>query len=411
VTILILGMNYAPESTGIGPYTSEFAEFLSDSGHEVHVIAAPPHFPQWVIREDYRRSIFRTEIMNGVHVHRVYTYVPGKPRKVINRLLYDSIFSTSVLVRALFVKRADVVFAVSPPVQLGLTAWMVSRLHRAFLFFHVQDIVSRAAVGTGMVRASSMVSRIARRMESAVHQCADAIGVICNGFETYLKSVGVPGTKIIFFPNYVDTGVLQPGPRSGLFRTLHKVSERDFVVMYSGGIAQKQGLETLVAAAENARQFRFFIIGEGPSKGDLERGVAARNLTNVTILPLQPKATLAQQLCAADVLVLTQKRNVTDAVFPSKLLTYMACERPIVAAVAEESETARFIRQYDVGLVVPPEDPAALASALVKLREDPALAARLARNARCSVMATFEKRVVLQRMRALLTQQPLTPLQ
>jgi glycosyltransferase involved in cell wall biosynthesis len=89
----------------------------------------------------------------------------------------------------------------------------------------------------------------------------------------------------------------------------------------------------------------------------------------------------------------------------------MACERPIVAAVAEESETARFIRQYDVGLVVPPEDPAALASALVKLREDPALAARLARNARCSVMATFEKRVVLQRMRALLTQQPLTPLQ
>jgi len=305
--------------------------------------------------------------------------------------------------RALLIGQVDLVFAVSPPVQLGLTAWLVSRFHRAPLFFHIQDIVSRAAVGTGMVQASSIVNQIALRVEHSAHRCADAIGVICDGFRRHLLGTGVPSAKIVFFPNYVDTQLLQPGPRVGAFRTAHRLDENDFVVMYSGGIAQKQGLETLVLAAENARQFKFFIIGEGSTKDDLEREVAARNLTNVTILPLQPKATLAQQLCAADVLVIMQKRNVTDAVFPSKLLTYMACERPIVAGVSEDSETACFIRQHHVGIVVPPEDPAAFAAALVELKENPELAAKMACSARNLVMSTFEKTAVLRRMSAVLT--------
>jgi colanic acid biosynthesis glycosyl transferase WcaI len=403
-------MNYAPESTGIGPYTSEFAEFLSDSGHEVQVITAPPHFPQWRVQEDYRRNTFRTERVNGVEVHRAYTYVPQKPRKIINRLLYDSVFSVSVLFRAVRVKKADLVFAVSPPVQLGLTAWIVSRLHRAPLFFHIQDIVSRAAVGTGMVKASSIINRLARRTEKAAHRRADAISVICNGFEKYLISVGVPSEKIVFFPNYIDTDLLRPYPRVGPFRADHHLSEQDFVVMYSGGIAQKQGLDTLVAAAELSKQFKFLIIGEGPAKADLERDVAARGLTNVKILPLQPKRMLAQQLSAADVLVITQKRNVTDAVFPSKLLTYMACQRLILAAVSEESETAHFIKQYEVGIVIPPEDPEALASALAELDRNPALGEKFARNARQTVISTFEKSVVLQRMSAVLAERRLAPI-
>jgi len=396
-------MNYAPESTGIAPYTTEFAEYLAKAGHEVHVITAKPHFPQWKIWDDYRGRRRRTERVDGVWIHRTYAYVPRKPRKVWNRILYDSVFSISVLLRALFMRRFDTVFVVSPPVQLGLTGWLLAQRHRAPLFFHIKDIVSLAVVGTGMVRSSSMISRMARGVEDLTHHCADAIGVICDAFEQYLRGSGVPARKIVFFPDYIDTSLLQPGPRVGPFRNRHKLGESEFVVMYSGGIAQKQGLETLVEAAGHAPRLRFFIIGEGPTKSDLEKKVQTAGLANVTMLPLQPKATLGQQLSAADVLVLTQKRTITDAVFPSKLLAYMACGRPVVVAAADNSETARFVRRHDVGIVVPPEDPAALAAALTTLAENPDRAAQLGRKGLRTVLSTYEKNIVLERMNDMLT--------
>ena len=409
--ILILGMNYAPESTGIAPYTTDFAEYLAERGHEVHVVTARPHFPQWRVWDDYRGKSLAREQANGVYVHRTYVYVPKKPRKVLNRLLYDSTFSISVLVRGLFMRRCDFVFVVSPPVQIGLSGWLVAARHRAPLFFHVQDIVSRAVVGTGMVGEMSLVGRMARWMEAAAYRSADSIGVICSAFERHLRASGVPADKIVFFPNYIDTRALKPAPRMGGFRSRHNLTEQDFVVMYSGGMAQKQGLETLVAAAGMLPQMRFFLIGEGPSKCDLEELVRERSLANVVILPLQPKATLAEQLSAADVLVITQKRDVTDAVFPSKLLPYMACERPVVATASMESETARFITSHNIGIVATPEDPAALADALTALAQNPELATGLGQNGRRTVSSMFERDAVLSRMNELVSARFLRPQQ
>lgn len=400
--VLILGMNYAPESTGIAPYTTEFAEYLAQAGHEVHVITAPPHFPQWKIWDGYQKRPRGPQLANGVWVHRTYAYVPRYPRKVLHRVLYDSIFSMSVLFGAIFIKRCDKVYVVSPPVQLGLTGWLVAKRHRAPLFFHIKDIVSMAVVGAGMVKQTSVVSRLARKVEDLTHRCADLIGVICGAFEQHLRRTGVPERKIVFFPDYIDTTTIRPGPRMGAFRERQMLAEKEFLVMYSGGISQKQGLDTLVEAAAATPQFRVFIIGEGPTKPDLEKKVSAKGLSNVTILPLQPKHKLSEQLSAADVLVLTQKLAITDAVFPSKLLTYMACGRAIVAAAADNSETARFIRQHRVGIVVPPEDPAALAEALKLLASDPERAAELGKNALRTLLSTFEKHAVLARISKML---------
>ena len=401
--VLILGMNYAPESTGIGPYTTEFAEYLAQSGHEVHVITARPHFPQWKIWSEYRGRARRSEQINGVHIRRTYAYVPDKPRKVLNRILYDSVFSFAVLLRGIFMRRCNIVLAVSPPVQLGLTGWLVAKRHRAKLFFHIKDIVSLAMVGAGMVGHTSLMNSLAKKVEDLAYRCADSIGVICDAFDRYLRNVGVAPSKIVFFPDYIDSKVLAPTPRFGDFRKRHNIAEHDFLVMYSGGIAQKQGLDTLVQAARLTPQFRIFIIGEGPTKADLEQKAADYRLTNVTFLPLQPKSQIGQQLSAADVLVLTQKESIGDAVFPSKLLTYMACGRPIVAAAGEDSETARFMNRYKVGIVVSPEDPVALSQALAEVANNPERMEELVQNAIRTVSEKFERDAVLARMSEMLT--------
>ena len=141
--------------------------------------------------------------------------------------------------------------------------------------------------------------------------------------------------------------------------------------MYSGSIAMKQGLQTFVEAAANLAdlsEVSCYLIGEGPYTSELLAQARALALRNFTFLPLQPLDTLAEQLASADALVITQKRSVTDVVFPGKLLYYMAAGRPIVAAVAAESETGKFITEMKVGLVVPPEDSRALADALRYLK-------------------------------------------
>src|SRR5436190_1891805 len=121
---LILGVNYLPESAGIGPFTADLAEHLQAAGHTVRVVTAFPMLPQWQVWEGYRGSWFRREVINGVPVTRTLQYVPENPRRPLKRVLYDTSFSASALFGGLG-GRYDVVVAVVPPIQLGVTAWML----------------------------------------------------------------------------------------------------------------------------------------------------------------------------------------------------------------------------------------------------------------------------------------------
>jgi colanic acid biosynthesis glycosyl transferase WcaI len=277
-----------------------------------------------------------------------------------------------------------------------LTGWLVSRLKRAPLFLHIQDLVPDAAVATGMLAKDSAAVRLAGRLERMVYRKADAIGVICDGFKQNLEAKGVPSRKIKLLPNHINLDFIGLRPRDGSFRTQWGIAASDFVVMYSGSIGLKQGLETLIDAAAllgSEKHVRFVIIGEGPSLRDLVARAAAVPRSNVTFLPLQPRELLPEQLGAADVLCITQRRAVTDTVFPGKLLYYMAAGRPMLASVSAASETGRFITAQQVGLVTPPEDPNALAAAILRLRDQGT--EEMGRRGRLTVERYFDRRVVL----------------
>ncbi|MGQ0568862.1 MAG: glycosyltransferase, partial [Armatimonadota bacterium] len=250
---LILGLNYLPESTSIGPYTAELAEHLQQRGHEVQVVAGFPMAPQWEVWAPYRGRRIMREVINGVPVLRTYLYVPRRPKKALNRVLFDMSFSISSLLGGLVTGKCDMIVVVSPPLQLGIGGVLLGRLKGSRVFFHIQDLMPDAAIATGMLAANSVPARIARALERYIYRHVDGIGVISDGFARHVVAGGAPPEKVKVLPNYVDVEFMRPAAHANAFRHRQGIAPDCFLVMYSGSVALKQGLHTLVEAAGEFR--------------------------------------------------------------------------------------------------------------------------------------------------------------
>lgn len=404
---LILGLNYLPETTSIGPYTADLAEHLLKQGHQVQVVAGFPVAPYFRIWAGYRGRMFMREKINGVDILRTYLYVPERPGRARNRVLFDSSFALSAMIGGLVSGPIDVVIAISPPLQIGLTAWTLARMKRAKVFLQIKDLVPDAAIAAGMLLPNARAARMGYALERAVYRRMDRIGVICEGFRANLIKKGVPADKIDLVPDYIDLGFMRPAERVNGFRAKHNLAPDDFVVTYSGSIALKQGLRVFVETAAGMTDesgIRFLLIGDGPYLADLQNAAQMMAVRNLSFLPLQPRETLPVQLGAADALVITQRKAITDCVFPGKLLYYMAAGRPILAAVSEKSETGSFINAHRVGLVVEPEDPRALAAGIRTLRDQPELAREMGNAGRAMAERMFDREPVLKKFEGILAE-------
>ncbi len=397
MNIELVAMNYAPERTGIAPFNTGLAEHLAATGHSVAVLTTFPHYPEWRVAAEYRGRWLVQERRNGVRIIRCRGYVPGR-RSTLRRIAYDSALAVPAVVAGLHLPKPDVVLAVSPPLELAAAAWLLARLRRARFVLQVKDLVPDIAIALGMLR-SGLAIRTARELERFVYRRAERILTICQGFVDNLRAKGVPEEKLLLLPDWVDTDVIRPLPRRNCFRADHRISEDAFVALHSGNMGVKQWLENVLEAAERIRdpRFVFLLVGDGAEKLRLEQFAQARRMENVRFLPLQPAERLPEMLAAADVLLLNQAPAIVDMVIPSKLLTYLAAGRPVVAAIHELSEAARLIRTAGCGAVVPPGDPEALAGALVQLARDPAICRQFGAAGRRHAVECFDRRRVLTR--------------
>lgn len=404
--ILIIGLNYLPESTSIGPYTADLAEHLQRSGHHVQVVTGFPVAPHFRVWDGYRGRRFMREMINGIPVIRTYLWVPDNPGRAINRVGFDMSFAISSMLGGLLSGPVDVIVAISPPLQVGLAALALARLKKAKVLLQIKDLVPDAAIAAGMLAPASRAARIGFALERFVCRHVDRVGVICEGFRTNLTAKGVRTDKVELLPDYVDLEFMRPVERRNSFRHEHGIGDDEFVIAYSGSIALKQGLQVFVEAAARMTcepRVRCLLIGNGPYLSDLQDSADKLGARNLTFLPLQPREQLPMQLGAADALLITQRKAVNDCVFPGKLLYYMAAGRPILAAVSEQSETGRFIRQHRVGIVTPPEEPEALVEGMSSLRADPGGAAEMGRNGREIAEQMFDRKRVLDRFEKVLS--------
>jgi colanic acid biosynthesis glycosyl transferase WcaI len=389
--IVIHTMYYRPDFGSAPVLMDELAQTLAAAGHEVEVVTTLPR----TRGPEFRGLVYSRRVEGRVVVKRLWTNAAPHP---LARLLAWNIYTAGALLNLLGVRRGDVLFLRTPPLQLGLPAFFAKSLRGAKVLVNVQDIHPDLAIESGILRNPAAV-RFAKALERWVYGLADRIVVISEGFARNLRAKGVPGGRIDVVPNWVDTDFLRPGPRDNAVSRRSGLDGR-FVVMYAGtiSISSNRALErTLEAAALLAsdREVLFVVVGEGLKKASLAAKAAALGLTNALFLPFVPYAELPDLLASSDVLLVPLDGGKSELSVPSKLYSFMAAGRPILGLAAPGSEVAELLRENDCGLAAPPDDAAAIAAAVQALKNAPERRRALGANARGYAVRRFAKSAVL----------------
>jgi colanic acid biosynthesis glycosyl transferase WcaI len=393
--VLIQGINFHPEIIGIGKYTSELALYLSERGHQIRVITAPPYYPQWRVFGSYRAWSYQKENWQGIDILRCPLWIPRKPSGY-QRMLHLSSFAFSTLPAMLrqVSWRPDIVFSVAPAISSAMNAILLSRLARSKMWLHVQDFEFDAAIKLGLMPNTNLIIRIAQSFEAFIYKRFDMVSTISERMLERLREKGVSRERSTMLPNWIDPEFIYPCDGQNPFRKALDIQDDQVVILYSGNMGHKQGLEILIDAAKILRSdadLLFILCGEGAVKHDLER--SANSLPNLRFMPLQPREKLNSLLNMADIHVLPQRSDAADLVMPSKIAGMLASGRPVIATAYEHTEVGQLVDQ--VGCLVPPEAPDALAQAIHLLAKDDGLRNCLGRKGRAFVETHWARERIL----------------
>jgi glycosyltransferase involved in cell wall biosynthesis len=377
------------------------AEYLARRGHDVHVFTGFPFTPHWRRRKDDRGRLFARTRSGGVTVHRVTHFIPRRPSSALQRILMEGSFSAAasaaIAAEIAAAGRPDAVVYHGAQPAIAMLVRIVSSLVGRPYVVNITDLAAELALDVGIV--GRRLYRILDAFEFAAYRTAAGAVVLCRSFGDALVAHGYPSDRIRVVRDPIDVELIRPVPDDGTFRAEYGIGREAFVLLHAGSMGRKQGLTNIVAAAARTRGTRicWVLVGDGEAKGELVEAVRAGGLDDaVRFVPFQRDDEMSRMFAAADALVLNQVRAVKDTVIPSKLLTYMAAGRPVLAAVNPDSQAAEILRAADGGPIVAPEDPEALAAAArwcaAQVRET--LAALGHRN-RAYAEAHFDQRKIL----------------
>lgn len=373
--ITILGINYAPETTGIAPYTTDLAEALVKRGHRVHVVTGYPHYPAWEIDGAYTgRSI--NEISNGVHIHRRRHFVPSPPN-ALGRIKMELSFGSRAVLSGWH--KPDVIICTSP--ALLSTAMVLSRArmmrNRPAIGVWVHDLYGQGVAETGAMNGHG--AQAASHLESSILKMADGLAVVHDRFvEHVVRKFQIPRERVTAVRNWTHVAPIDVADRSAT-RAQFGWSDDEVVVLHTGNMGVKQGLENVVDAARIADKqdlpIRFVLVGDGNQRPALES--AAKGLQRIEFVrPLDDQA-FRTAMAVADVLLVNEAPGIVGMAVPSKLTSYFSSGTPILAATDSGSTTADEVRASAAGVVTPGGDPIGLIAAALQLAGDPEKSLRL----------------------------------
>ena len=369
--IVVVCPHFAPDTAPTGTVMTRIVDELVALGDEVHVVTALPWYREHRIEDGWAHRLMQTEPTDWGSITRVHPF-PGDDRSnLVRRALGFVGFSALAGVAALrtggWFRRADVVFAMSPPLTLGVTGWLAGLLRRAPLVFNIQDVFPDAAVRTGAIR-NRRVIEIAAALERFSYRRARAITVLSDDLRANVAAK-IPGRRdrVRVIPNFVDTELIRPADRLNDYRRDLGLGDEP-VVLYAGNIGFSQSLGLMLEAARRCPDVSFVINGDGAARADLEG--AAAGLVNVRFVPFQPIERLGEVLAAGDVHVVPLRSGLGDVSVPSKTYSSLAAGRPIVAAIDADTEIPRLLAEASAGVSVPPDDADAFVAAIRALVDD-----------------------------------------
>tara|TARA_R110002049_G_scaffold53516_4_gene149619 strand:+ start:25108 stop:26364 length:1257 start_codon:yes stop_codon:yes gene_type:complete len=373
--ILFVGYNFSPELTGIGKYSGEMMNWLAEKGHHCTVLTAYPYYPYWKVQEPYRKNRFwyKTEVKKyesggQLEVLRCPMYVPENPSG-LKRMLLDTSFSAAALGRMfplLFGKKYDWVISVAPSFQFGLLGVLYKKLRGAKHLHHIQDLQIEAAQDLGLIQSPKLL-KILYGTERYIFKNTDIVSSISDGM---ISRVAKKAKKpLLFFPNWTETNKFFPIADKASLKAQFGFKVTDWVVLYSGAIGEKQGLEAILHSAKalgSYHQVQFVICGTGPYKEKLRHIAKEMQLDNLRFMPLQPKEDFNAFLNMADLHLVIQKEKASDLVMPSKLTTILAVGGLALITANQASSLHKMVSKYKMGLLVDAENQQALNEGILK---------------------------------------------
>jgi putative colanic acid biosynthesis glycosyltransferase WcaI len=399
--VLVYGIHFPPEPIGIGKFTGEMTAWLAKQGHDIRVVAAQPSYPGWRVVSGYASGRYRRRQWEGVTVWHCPVWIPPRPTGVKRVLHYLSVaLSSAPIVLRQIAWKPAVIIVVVPPLFCSPVALLAARLSKARSWLHVQDFEVSAAFETGLLRQPAL-RRMASWVERHLMRRFDRVSTISPKMMEGLRARGLAVEQCTFFPNWVDVRTIYPLPGRNVLREELGIPAGTTVALYSGNMAGKQGLETLLEAARilEGDHVRVVMCGDGAARQKLQREYGS--LSNVIWLPIQPASRLNDLLNLADIHLLIQLAEIADLVMPSKLTGMLASGRPVVATATPGSQVAEVVARC--GVVVPPGDVRELATAVRALSADPERRRRLGEAGRdyavknldlSSVLESFERALI-----------------
>ena len=393
--VLILTQFYDPEPL---PKLHELAHGLHDRGHEVTVVTGFPNYPYGTLYPGYSIRPWSIGTTDGVRVVRLPLY-PDHSRSTARRIANYGSFALSASVLGPWLcGAAEVMYVWDPPLTIGMAALTIGMARRVPFVYAVHDLWPEMAVASGMLKDGAAV-RMLERFGRFVYRRAAVVGVVSPAFVDHLAAKGVPREKIEVLTDWVDDELYRPVPADPDLAARLGMTGR-FNVVFGGQLGVAQHLDTVLDAArllESRPEVQLLLVGDGVEQARLERRAADMGLTNVRFAGRFPAAEMPAIYALADVLLIHLKADPAFRMsIPGKTYPYMACGRPVLAAV--DGVTADIIGDDAAGLTCPPEDPEAMAAAVVRLLEMPAQErSRMGESARRAALAKYARGVVLDK--------------
>jgi colanic acid biosynthesis glycosyl transferase WcaI len=390
--ILFLTDNFPPEGNAPATRTYEHAREWVKLGHAVTVITCAPNFPEGKLFEGYRNRWYQREVMDGVEVVRVKTYITANEGFAKRILDYIS-FGFMGGLAGLFQKRPDVIVSTSPQFFCACGAWVLSVVRWTPWVFELRDIWPASITAVGAMEKRAVI-RLLETLELFLYRRADRIVSVTSSFKEELVERGIDGGKIDVVINGVDLFTYVPEQDKNEALAAEYGLAGKFVVGYVGTHGMAHALDKVLDTAELLQEkndIRFLFAGGGAERTKLEQLAVGRGLSNVVMMPRQPKEMMPAVWSLCDISLISLRNTpLFTKVIPSKIFESMGMGLPMVIT-CPQGEATKIIESSGSGVAVPPEDPGALALCIGALYAD---RARLGELAKASVAAapTFDRK-------------------
>ncbi len=370
--VVVLSQHYPPESGGAQNRLHSLVGALVEKGHDVVVITAVPNHPDGVVQPAYRGRARFVEMRDGARVVYVWVFTSSTGGALARVVAYGSYVATSFVASLSERGPVDVVLGSSPPLTVGIAAWLVSRTKRAPFVFDVRDLWPDVAIAMGEIRGRSAI-RLTRGIERFIYRRAAAITAVTNAFVEVIAGRTDNRKTVMLVRNGSSLVGMGIEGRALAFRQ-EAAPDGELLVGYVGQLGHAQSLDHVLDAAELLRDdgvpCHFVFVGSGPREARLRQQVERRGLTNVSMIGRVPQSEAVAWMQACDVLLASLGSDpVYESFVPSKIYDAMALGRPVLLSVPGESRS--IVEDAGAGWYYEPGDAHSLAAVVQSLIEHP----------------------------------------